>query len=113
MNLTTLKKSFLSWLAPRRPGVDRDPWVGLCVGCQFGPIGSAIYLRSLADGVFLLALLITMWSVLGVESVYLAWIFGGGWTFGRIAETKRWLRKQTHEPSEPEIVLPAPTASAT
>jgi hypothetical protein len=79
-----LTSKMRGWINPPRPGRNKNPAVALLMGFLLGPIGVALYLRSLVDGglslvAVMLVMLLTGWSPEWVSA-----FVGAAWAVGRI-----------------------------
>lgn len=72
------------WIAPERPGRGKRAGLAFAWGFLLGAIGIAIYLRSLADGLLLLCLLMLLYALLGDACFPVLWLVAGLWGVVRV-----------------------------
>lgn len=95
MNLDSLKRTARSWINPPNPGYGKNLVVGFLVGFFTGPIGLAIYLRSLVDFGLSLVLCFVVLLVFKTNGEVLTFVACGLWIAGRIwADTQRVLESR-------------------
>ena len=73
-----------SWINPPHPGRNKSPALALLMGFLLGPIGVALYFRSLAEGgLSLVAALAVAWLT-GLPPEWMGGIVGAAWAVGRV-----------------------------
>lgn len=94
-----------SWINPPHPGRNKSLAVGLLMGFLLGPIGVALYLRSLVEGgLCVVAVLLVAWLT-GLHPGWIGSVVAAAWAVGRIL-----IDSQPPRPPTPE---PAPTPTPT
>lgn len=73
-----------SWLNPPHPGRNKSPVLALLMGFLLGPIGVALYLRSLAQGGLALIVAVLIALITGWSPEWIGTIVGAAWAVGRV-----------------------------
>ncbi len=84
--MTTAQTTYVqSWLAPKHPGAGKDPILGALLGLA-GPLGVAVFLRSLIDGALAFIACMVLAMVLGDNGGATAAILAlcSLWNIGRV-----------------------------
>lgn len=77
-------RAMKSWINPKHAGRNKSPAIGMLMGFLLGPIGVALYFRSLVEGgLSLVAAMAIVWLT-GLPPEWMGGIVGAAWAVGRI-----------------------------
>lgn len=83
-NAVEFTSKLKSWINPPHPGRNKSPVLALLMGFVLGPIGVALYLRSLAQGGLALVVGVLIALITGWSPEWIGTIVGAGWAVGRV-----------------------------
>lgn len=105
-----IMQTLKGWVAPSYPGYGKKASLAFVLGFLLGPIGIALYFRSIVDGLLVLCINMLLLFVGGdsMNVMVVTWFVAGAWGIGRvILDTRRYLAL------EKPALSPAPSQSST